>query len=238
MKYLYRCVLPICLVFTAVTVYAVDFTVTGAVVLEQDSPKHGKPQVGVVAWLKPLDHSSLTKKLSSEPHKFRLTQQDHEFHPQLMIVPVGSTIEFPNEDYLFHNVFSMFNGKRFDLGLYESGMSRRVSFDKEGVSYIFCNIHPQMSAVVVVLNTPYFATPNRDGELKISGVPAGRYQLNMWIQGASSETLANLTHEIVVNGDTSIGIVTAKVSPEVNLKHLNKYGVEYDAADDGSYPSR
>ena len=83
-------------------------------------------------------------------------QKDKTFTPHLLVIPTGSTVDFPNLDPFFHNVFSEFNGKRFDLGLYESGSSRTVHFDHDGVSYIFCNIHPEMSAVIVTLSTPYF----------------------------------------------------------------------------------
>ena len=88
-----------------------------------------------------------------------LQQKNKTFEPHLLVVTKGSTVDFPNRDPWFHNVFSLFNGKRFDLGLYEAGTSRTVHFDREGISYIFCNIHPEMSAVVVVLASQYFAYP-------------------------------------------------------------------------------
>ena len=81
-----------------------------------------------------------------------LRQKNKAFEPHLLVVTIGSNVEFPNDDPWFHNVFSLFNGKRFDLGLYEAGTTRTVHFEREGVSYIFCNIHPEMSAVVVVLS--------------------------------------------------------------------------------------
>ena len=73
------------------------------------------------------------------------------------MIPAGGKVEFPNHDPFFHNVFSLFDGKRFDLGLYESGTTHFVQFDKPGISFIFCNIHAQMNAVVIALNTPYYA---------------------------------------------------------------------------------
>ena len=80
------------------------------------------------------------------------------FTPHLLVVPVGATVAFPNADPFFHNVFSLFDGKRFDLGLYEAGSSRNVHFERKGISYIFCNIHPQMAAIVIALTTPLWAT--------------------------------------------------------------------------------
>ena len=103
-----------------------------------------------------------------------LAQKNKAFDPSLLVITKGSSVEFPNRDPWFHNVFSLFNGKRFDLGLYEAGSSRTVHFDREGISYIFCNIHPEMSAVVVVLGTPYFSVTNKDGEFTIQNVPPGR----------------------------------------------------------------
>src|SRR5246127_2367910 len=108
------------------------------------------------------------------------------FTPHLLVVPMGSQVEFPNQDPFFHNVFSLFNGKRFDLGLYESGTSRAVRFDREGVSYIFCNIHPEMGAVVLALNTPYYAVSGAAGMVTIHNVPPGSYRLHLWSEAAQS----------------------------------------------------
>src|SRR5256885_8877747 len=108
----------------------------------------------------------------------RLAQHNKSFEPHVVVVPVGSVVAFPNRDPWFHNVFSLFEGKRFDLGLYEAGTSRAVHFDRPGISYIFCNIHPQMSAVVVTLNTPYWTFSDRNGHVTIANVPVGRYALH------------------------------------------------------------
>jgi hypothetical protein len=81
----------------------------------------------------------------------RLVQKNKSFEPHILVIPAGSMVEFPNHDPFFHNVFSLFEGKRFDLGLYEAGTSRMVRFDRPGISYIFCNIHPEMSAVIITL---------------------------------------------------------------------------------------
>ena len=104
----------------------------------------------MVVWLTPLKPDGRPA-ATGHPGPFRLVQKDKMFTPHLLVVPTGTSVEFPNEDPFFHNVFSLFNGQRFDLGLYESGTSRAVRFDREGVSYIFCNIHPEMGAVVLAL---------------------------------------------------------------------------------------
>ena len=114
-------------------------------------------------------------------------QHNKEFTPHLLVVPVGSSVDFPNHDPFYHNVFSLFNGKRFDLGLYESGSNRSVRFDHEGISYIFCNIHPEMGAVVIALRTPYFGIASPDGNVTICHVPPGTYDLAVWAEGADQK---------------------------------------------------
>src|SRR5260370_663426 len=140
----------------------------------------------VVVWLTPEAGTvkPVTFRQMKQP---RLVQRNKSFDPHLLVVPVGSVVAFPNHDPFFHNVFSLFEGKRFDLGLYEAGTSRMVRFDRLGISYIFCNIHPEMSAVVITMATPLYAISNRDGQLSLAGVPYGRYMLHVWSQGMGPE---------------------------------------------------
>ena len=138
-------------------------------------------------------------------------------------------VAFPNHDPFFHNVFSLFNGKRFDLGLYEAGSTRSVHFDRAGICFIFCNIHPQMSAIVVVVNTPYFAVSNRQGEVAIPDVPPGRYKLNLWEEHCSTENLKEASREVTVGTETSsLGTIRLQQSRKLVLVHPNKYGRKYD----------
>jgi hypothetical protein len=144
------------------------------------------------------------------------------------VIPVGGKVEFPNHDPFFHNVFSLFEGKRFDLGLYESGTTRFVQFDKPGISFIFCNIHAQMSAVVIAVATPYYAISDVRGEISIPDVPPGRYQMQVFHSSVSPETLRAFSREITVSpGDTTLGNVTLAES-DVTVAHKNKYGRDYD----------
>jgi hypothetical protein len=122
----------------------------------------------------------------------------------------------------------LFEGKRFDLGLYESGTTRFVQFDKEGISYIFCNIHAQMSAVVVALRTPYNAISDGRGEITIANVPPGRYALQVFHPAVAPEELRALNREVTIaEGDVSIGTLTLTES-NLELAHKNKYGRDYD----------
>src|SRR5579884_454193 len=106
---------------------------------------NGGDPTGAVVSLTPV-YPAQRDALKEAPVHATLVQKNKTFLPHVLVIPPGSTVDFPNHDPFFHNVFSLFEGKRFDLGLYESGTSRSVKFDRTGVSYIFCNIHPQMNA--------------------------------------------------------------------------------------------
>jgi plastocyanin len=186
-----------------------------------------------VAWLTPLGVSTEPAP-TSQTHIYRMVQKDKMFDPHLLVMPVGSIVEFPNRDSFFHNVFSLFNGRRFDLGLYETGSERRVRFDREGVSYIFCNIHPEMGAVILSLATPYYAV-SREGAIAIPQVPPGRYLLNIWSEGATPESLDAVRRQVTVQADTvNLGSVSLVAAPSPITHHANKFGEPYPAASDSS----
>ena len=109
-----------------------------------------------------------------------LDQRNLQFHPQVLPILVGTTVDFPNRDNLFHNVFSYSQAKEFDLGRYPRNDSRSVTFDKPGFVRVYCDIHSNMSATILVLRNPFFATPGDDGGYVISNVPAGKYTLALW----------------------------------------------------------
>ena len=117
-----------------------------------------------------------------------LDQRNFTFFPHVLAVRMGTTVDLPNNDRVFHNVFSFHDGKRFDLGLYPVGTSRQVRFDKPGVSRVFCNIHPNMAAYVKVVDSPYFAVSDRDGRFTISSVPQGTYTYHAWRPGREELT--------------------------------------------------
>jgi hypothetical protein len=159
-----------------------------------------------------------------------MVQKDKRFDPHLLVVPVGSMVEFPNRDPFFHNVFSLHNGKRFDLGLYETGSERGVRFDREGVSYIFCNIHPEMGAVILALSTPYYAV-SRDGSIAILNVPPGKYMLNVWSEGATAESLNAARHPVTIPAEgANLGEISLAAAPSPVVHHANKFGQSYPAA--------
>jgi plastocyanin len=180
-----------------------------------------------VLWLTPVGAPSPPGSLPPV-RGVRLTQQNKHFAPHLLVVPVGSVVEFPNRDPFFHNVFSLFEGKRFDLGLYEAGTTREVRFDKPGISYIFCNIHAEMSAIVIALGTPFYGISSKRGEIVIPNVPIGRYTLRIWDEGAMSEELNAITRDITVSENTSTLGIFHLAETTLPRNHKNKYGRDYD----------
>jgi hypothetical protein len=154
-------------------------------------------------------------------------QKDKMFQPHLLVVPTGSLVGFPNRDPFFHNVFSLFNGRRFDLGLYETGTSHSVPFNREGVSYIFCNIHPEMGAVIVSVATPYFAVATQ-ASVQLHQVPPGNYVLKVW-----AASLEKASRRIQVGeGNTDAGAVDITLQPR--QPHTDKFGKPYSQHPEGS----
>ena len=159
------------------------------------------------------------------PKRLTLTQKNKTFQPRVLAVPVGSTVEFPNNDGIYHNVFSLSGPQPFDLGLYRAGETRTRTFTQAGTYRVFCNIHPQMSALVVVAPTPYTAVAAADGRF-ILDLPAGHYRLTAMSERASP---------VAVEMSSSAGASTA---PPISLdesswafaQHKNKFGREYSAA--------
>jgi plastocyanin len=222
--YRWLCALLVCGGF----LHAQEVTVTARVAL-LGRGKVKEHQAGVVIWLVPIGPppASSSPPGAATQHP-RLVQRNKSFEPHLLVVPVGSMVEFPNRDPFFHNVFSLFEGKSFDLGLYEAGSTRDVLFDKPGISYIFCNIHAEMSAVVVAVPTPYYAISDRYGQVVIPNVPTGHYIQHVWHEDALPEQLSTMTREVAVSENNStLGLVRVSASalPE---PHKNKYGRDYD----------
>jgi plastocyanin len=113
-----------------------------------------------------------------------MQQLDRRFSPDLLVVPVGSTVSFPNMDPIFHNIFSLSKPKAFDLGSYNKGESRSVVFSKPGVVFVYCHLHPNMAATIVVTPNRWLAQSDRSGQFRIHSVPPGRYTIVAWHKGA------------------------------------------------------
>jgi len=226
------------LIGTVVTVHAQELSVVNAQLRRSASSGDSKASNSVkppaALWLIPLHPESGAAPAAGRT--YTLLQKNKEFSPHVLIVPVGSVVQFPNADPFFHNVFSLFDGRRFDLGLYEAGSTRTVTFGREGISYIFCNIHPKMSAVVIALSTPYFAVADTQDRFRIQDVPAGDYMLHVWEQGQDQAALNALTRKVQISaGHSDLGAILLPHSSKPPASHENKYGQPYDTSETPIY---
>ncbi len=189
--------------------------------------------VPAVIWLDPMPG---TTSASFLPHEhYTLLQKNRTFLPHLQVIPVGSVVTFPNQDPFFHNVFSLFDGKRFNLGLYEAGSSKSVTFSRAGVSYIFCNIHPEMSAVIISLATPLYAIADAEDTMLLRYVPPGEYKLHFWIEGVPQSSLDKLSRTVrLTSSVVDLGTIRAPIAAARAGSHTNMYGEPY--AQDSTSP--
>ena len=141
----------------------------------------GKPTSDVVVSVEGVPQAKLeTRNAKLKTPKAVMDQRDLKFIPTTLAVVVGSSVEFPNHDKSWHNVYSKGGAKDFDLGLYAPGKSRSVTFDKPGVDRILCNAHPNMEAFIVVKEHPFFATADMKGNYRIDAIPLGKYRITVW----------------------------------------------------------
>jgi plastocyanin len=162
-------------------------------------------------------------KTKGKPGKEVLSMKSKAFSPHVLAVTTGTTVEFPNEDPILHNVFSV-SGEGFDLGLYKRPKSGSRTFDKPGVYTLYCNIHPQMSALVVVRDNPYFARASRDGSYRIDGLPAGDYKVVAFHERSGEG--APVVVKVAATGEATANI-TLDAASYKRVQHKNKFGKEY-----------
>jgi plastocyanin len=198
-------------------------TIMGSGTAEKDASR-------IVVWLVPLEAVQPVRVTTQRPH-YRLVQRNKRFEPGLLVVPVGSVVDFPNADPWFHNVFSLYRGKRFDLGLYQAGAQRSVRFDRIGPSYLFCNIHPEMTGVVLAIDSELFGVTDKGGRYSIAGVTPGKYVQHVWYENATPESLQALQRQITIESANQIlPSVSVKAVKAASWEHKNKYGQDYDPA--------
>lgn len=194
---------------------ALSGTISGKVVLMQD----GKPRAdasNAVVWIEGIPRAGAEAKP-------QMKSSSKHFEPHVIVVPVNTTVEFPNADPIYHNVFSVSAGNRFDLGLYRSGASKSKRFEQPGLVRIYCNIHPQMIGFVMVVDSAVAAITGPDGSFRLDNVPPGSHTLKAW-----QEEGAEVSQPIVVKSGAEPPLtVTIDVSGAPDVAHKNKYGKDY-----------
>jgi plastocyanin len=181
-----------------------------------------KDYSGIVVSVRPLNQQA-----AQTSKHVTMLQKNKTFTPHVLPVEIGSYVDFPNADLIFHNAFSSYNGQIFDVGLYPPGTSRSVHFTRPGVVRIFCNIHPSMSAVVLVLPTPWFTTTAKDGSFHLD-VPPGAYELRVFHERATEQTLQALVHRVTVTEQgATLPPIAVSEAGFLLAPHKNKYGTDY-----------
>jgi plastocyanin len=181
--------------------------------------RDGTPAAAAVVYAEPLDGTAPRTAPS-----FAISQKDKSFTPRVLGVPAGAVVRFPNDDAIFHNVFSLSPGNAFDLGLYRAGASKSRTFATPGVVRVFCNIHPQMTALVVAAPTPWIVTADARGAWRLE-LPPGRYRVT-----ALSERAAAVSVDVIVAGATTLPPITLDESAFVAVPHTTKCGKPYPAS--------
>ena len=196
--------------------------------------RKNKDYSGVVLWLEPLDRAAP----AAAPKHVEIVQKDKVFHPHVTAIPVGSTVDFPNQDLIYHNAFSNFEGSQFDLGLYRPGTSKSQIFRHPGIARVFCNIHPTMSAIIAVLPTPWYVLTPSTGKFTIGNVPVGEYQLHIFHERALPDNLRFLEKRITVTeGELTLPLISISETGFIPAAHLNKFGKRYPPVpSDATYP--
>lgn len=204
----------------SISVAAETGTVSGQVRVKAEDGRTSDPS-GVVVYLSGVPGALPSSGQSPAPH-VNLVQRDLQFSPPLLVVVQGTTVDFVNDDRVFHNVFSLSEAARFDLGLYKSGTSKSVTFRKPGVINVYCNIHPDMVSKIKVLDTVYYALVRKDGSFAIEHVPFGTYPVVAW-HPSGGETHGEV--KIAEGGKSEVSLELQKGTPET--RHSRKDGSPY-----------
>lgn len=184
--------------------------------------RKAKPAKDAVAWIPG------SRPAGPAPAPFRIASKGKRFEPRVTAVPVGTTVDFPNLDKIFHNAFSLSEGATFDLGLYRNGASKPYTFQRPGIVRLYCNIHPQMAAFILVVDGGLRALTGADGLATLPRVPPGRHPLRVWDE-RGGEWSGSVD---VLAGQTSTVTVRLDASAWREVPHKNKHGKDYPPPED------
>jgi plastocyanin len=204
----------------AVTAPATAGTVRGQIEVIEKGGKRASDLSEAVVWVE-------GPKVKPRPSSATITMRGKAFEPRVAVVPAGGTVEFPNQDPVFHNVFSVSGENRFDLDLYKKPKSGAWVFRHPGLVRVYCNIHPQMSAYVLVRDNPFWARPSADGGFEIPDLPAGTWVVKAWHERAGEASQA----VTVTEGGVLDVSLTLDASKWKRAPHKNKFGKDYEAGE-------
>jgi plastocyanin len=186
--------------------------------------RRNRDYAGVVLWLEPVGRAAP----APPPRRAEMKQQDKTFKPHVVAVPVGGAVDFPNLDPFFHNAFSLFAGQPFDLPLYAPGVTRSVTFRRPGIVRVFCQIHALMSAIIAVVDSPWYVVTTESGQFHIDDVPPGEYQLHIFHERALPDNLHFLERAITVpDSGLTLPLISISETGYIPAPHLDKHGKPY-----------
>ena len=198
--------------------------VSGTVEVLLKGEKRKTDLSSVIIYLDPVSQSNIPDEALKR--SFKMSTKNKQFSPRALAIPVGAKVEFPNFDSIFHNIFSVSSPNQFDLGLYKGGASKTQSFQQPGVVKVFCNVHPQMSATIVVSASPYYTVANKTGAFMLGKIPNGSFQLRAYAEEGQTVKKIDV-------GDKPLEVqLTIDGRGFKKLRHKNKFGKDYSSEDE------
>ena len=198
---------------------AASHEVFGQVQILLKSEKKKTDLSSVILYLDPVGQTNISPETLKK--NFSMATKNKQFTPRALAVPVGASVQFPNLDSIFHNIFSVSSPNQFDLGLYKGGASKTQTFQQPGVVKVFCNVHPQMSATIVVSASPHYTVADQNGAFSFGNIPNGTFQLRAYAEEGQA------AQKIVV-GEKPLQVdVTIDGRNFKKLRHKNKFGKDY-----------